>query len=152
MSSFDDDDDVTLASTEPPREAPEATSVPAAAEVIEPVYPDVYGWVEGWLLPHWRRKKQFWEETWWEIPEVLSRFEALWRAWEALRLAGPLGMSVFWRDHLETHMKSITAPDGPFWQYRSIDKTNVVPPTWPSAPADRQAGRVEYTPGMPISK
>ncbi|MDQ0867478.1 NADH:ubiquinone oxidoreductase subunit [Arthrobacter globiformis] len=37
-------------------------------------------------------------------PEAVSRIEALWRAWEHLRLDGATGISVWWRDHADHHM------------------------------------------------
>lgn len=134
MSAYDDDAEVNLVTS--------STADATVERVDEPLYPDVYSWVEGWLLQHWRRKKEFWDEKWWDYPEVLSRFEALWRAWEFLRLEGALGMSIFWRDHLESHMRVITAPDGPFWQIRSLDRTGTAPEMWPSAPVDRETAQV----------
>lgn len=55
-----------------------------------------------------------WEPKWWESPEAVSRLEALWRAWEALRLDGALGMSVWWRDHADHHMSILLSASGPF--------------------------------------
>jgi hypothetical protein len=40
--------------------------------------------------------------------------EALWRAWEFLRLEGTAGMSVWWRDHADHHMSVLLSTDGPF--------------------------------------
>ena len=42
------------------------------------------------------------------------RLEALWRAWEHLRLDPATGMSVWWRDHADHHMRVLMADDGPF--------------------------------------
>lgn len=38
----------------------------------------------------------------------------LWRAWEALRLEGTFGMSMWWRDHADHHMRMLMSPEGPF--------------------------------------
>ena len=65
-------------------------------------------------------KGQFrWDENWWMYPEAISRLDALWRAWEALRLDGTFGMSVWWREHADHHMRMLMAPDGPFAASRS---------------------------------
>jgi hypothetical protein len=105
-------------------------------------YPDMFSWVEEWLLPHWAHRKENWSDTWWEYPEALSRLEAVWRAWEFLRLDGALGMSVFWRDHLDPHMRALTAPDGPFWGVRKLDLDGKPPKPWPSAPVNRMHARI----------
>jgi hypothetical protein len=55
-----------------------------------------------------------WSPRWWECAEAISRLEALWRAWEALRQEPALGMSVWWRDHADHHMGILLSPDGPF--------------------------------------
>lgn len=101
---------------------------------VETYYPNVYMWVEHWLLPHWKRDvtQARWDPRWWEYTEVLSRFEALWRAWEFLRLEGPTGMAVFFRDYLDTAMPIITASDGPFWRVEKVSRTRTLPEQWPS--------------------
>jgi hypothetical protein len=143
-----EDDDIAGEGLTVPEQTPQAQAqapAPAEAEAPELVFADVYEWVDEWLLPHWRRELEYWDKRWWLYPEVLSRFEALWRAWEFLRLEGALGMSVFWRDHLESHMRVITAENGPFWQVRSsMDYTGEPPAVWPAEPADREAGRIEF--------
>ena len=55
-----------------------------------------------------------WAADWWNYPEAISRLEAMWRAWEALRLEPSFGMSVWWRDHAHHHMAVLLSPDGPF--------------------------------------
>jgi hypothetical protein len=135
MGAFDDGDETPTEVT--------ADSAEVTAPAEQPTfYPDMFTWVEGWLLPHWVRPKKNWDDKWWEYPEVLSRFEALWRAWEHLRLDGALGMSVFWRDHLETHMTSITSAEGPFYASRKVGQDGP-PNPWPTAPVDRESVRIE---------
>ncbi|WP_306914878.1 MULTISPECIES: DUF4913 domain-containing protein [unclassified Arthrobacter] len=41
---------------------------------------------------------------WYFHPEAVSRVEALWRAWEHLRLDGATGISVWFKDHADHHM------------------------------------------------
>lgn len=55
-----------------------------------------------------------WAGRWWEYEEAITRLEALWRAWEHLRLDPATGMSVWWRDHADHHMPVLLDPDGPF--------------------------------------
>ena len=55
-----------------------------------------------------------WAAEWWRYPEAISRLDSLWRAWEALRLEGTFGMSVWWRDHADHHMRMLMSPEGPF--------------------------------------
>ena len=66
------------------------------------------------MLPTWRRHDRRWCAKWWLHAEAVSRIEAIWRAWEALRLDGTLGPSVWWRDHADYHLAVLTAADGPF--------------------------------------
>ncbi|SEF12539.1 protein of unknown function [Arthrobacter alpinus] len=59
------------------------------------------------LTPHGREQR--------EGDAVLNKgLEALWRAWEFLRLEGATGMSVWWRDHADHHMSVLLSADGPF--------------------------------------
>ncbi|GEM_PF-477623 len=55
-----------------------------------------------------------WAWEWWRYEEAIIRLEALWRAWEHLRLDPSIGMSVWWRDHADHHMTVLMDPDGPF--------------------------------------
>ncbi|WP_233500217.1 DUF4913 domain-containing protein [Gordonia sp. YC-JH1] len=59
-------------------------------------------------------KSRLWCRRWFEHAEAVSRLEAVWRAYESLRLDPTLGMSVWWRDHLDPHMNALTNPEGPF--------------------------------------
>ncbi|WIE74180.1 DUF4913 domain-containing protein [Curtobacterium sp. MCJR17_020] len=93
---------------------------------IEPVYESVYEFVDGFVRPMFRRnpKRYLWAENWFDYPEVLDRFEAMWRAWEWDRLpeqAGMTGMAAFWKDTFDPLMDVITSEDGPFWRL-STDK------------------------------
>jgi hypothetical protein len=53
-----------------------------------------------------------WAADWWRYPEAISRLDSLWRAWEALRLEGTFGMSVWWRDQADHHMRMLMSPEG----------------------------------------
>ncbi|PXY16644.1 hypothetical protein BAY60_36070 (plasmid) [Prauserella muralis] len=84
------------------------------------MYPDVEAWVTDWFAQIIRRpriKGWRWCPQWWQHPEAIDRLEALWRAWEALRLDGTTGMSVWWRDHCDPHLAALTDQDrSPFKQ------------------------------------
>lgn len=82
-----------------------------------------YGSVDEFLREYlrnvYRRKIDGQHRTWgarfWEYDEALIRIEALWRAWEQLRLDAGTGMSTWWRDHADHHMAVLMDPDnGPF--------------------------------------
>jgi hypothetical protein len=55
-----------------------------------------------------------WCPQWYKHVEALSRVETLWRAWEHLRLEGSLGLSTWWLNHADPHMRMLMAPNGPF--------------------------------------
>ncbi|NTW41328.1 MAG: DUF4913 domain-containing protein [Cellulomonadaceae bacterium] len=59
-------------------------------------------------------RHRVWAGEWWRYDEAVIRLEALWRAWEHLRLDPATGMSVWWRDHADHHMTVLMDPDGPF--------------------------------------
>ena len=84
-----------------------------------PEFESVYEFVDTHLVRIYARKvthkqDRRWCPRWFEHPEAVSRLEALWRAYEALRLDPATGMSTWWRDHADYHMKMLMAPDGPF--------------------------------------
>lgn len=91
-----------------------------AKDQPEPVYPTVEAWVVEFLAPTIRRRPTrsgVWCPQWWRHAEAVSRLEALWRAWEFLRLDGTTGMSVWWRDHLNPHLADLIDQDrSPFAQ------------------------------------
>ena len=73
-----------------------------------------------------------WAAEWWRYPEAISRLDALWRSWEALRLEPTFGMSVWWRDHADHHMPMLMSPEGPFADSRDENKGgDPLPPTAP---------------------
>lgn len=70
------------------------------------------------LLPMYIRiidsRNGTWCRKWFLHAEALSRVDALWRAWEHLRLDGKTGMSVWWKDHADPHMAVLLNQKGPF--------------------------------------
>lgn len=71
------------------------------------------------LAPTYRRpidaRNRSWCPQWWRHAEAIARLEALWRAWEHLRLDPATGVSVWFRDHADHHMTVLLDSDaGPF--------------------------------------
>jgi hypothetical protein len=75
-----------------------------------------------------------WAADWWRYPEALSRIDALWRAWEHLRLDGATGISRWWSEHADHHMPILMSTDGPF--ARSEDSNKPGEPLPYSPPPD----------------
>lgn len=67
-----------------------------------------------------------WSAEWWRCDEAVVRIEALWRAWESLRLDPATGISVWFRDHADPHMAILLSPEGPFAGAK--DRTSVGEP------------------------
>jgi hypothetical protein len=55
-----------------------------------------------------------WCPEWYKHPEALIRMEAVWRAWEHLRLEPALGVSTWWLNHADPHMRILMDKEGPF--------------------------------------
>ncbi|QIS40057.1 DUF4913 domain-containing protein [Clavibacter capsici] len=90
-----------------------------AVASADPVHADLDAFVRGFLAPAYRREvsprgESRWDPEWWRHPEAVARLDALWLAWEALRLEGATGMSVWWRDHADYHLAVLMGPTGPF--------------------------------------
>jgi hypothetical protein len=94
-------------------------------------YPHVAAFVEDRLVHLYSRRlgqRYTWCPEWFRHPEALSRLDALWRAWEHLRLDPTTGMSVWWRDHADPHMAVLLDPDGPFATCRTHHSEYPTPP------------------------
>lgn len=92
---------------------------PDAAKGPELYFANVGEFVGQWLRFVYRREvskggEWRWSARWWQSEEAISRLDALWRAWEHLRLDPALGLSVWWRDHADHHMRVLMGADGPF--------------------------------------
>jgi hypothetical protein len=55
-----------------------------------------------------------WCSEWYKHPEALIRMESIWRAWEHLRLEPALGISTWWLNHVDPHMRVLMDKEGPF--------------------------------------
>lgn len=96
-------------------EPDDVASLPAAPTTY---YPSVDVFVSAWLTQTYRRhlsnRARIWCPQWWRHGEAIARLEALWRAWEDLRRDPGTGMSVWFRDHADVHMRVLMDPEGPF--------------------------------------
>ncbi|MGI3782098.1 MAG: DUF4913 domain-containing protein, partial [Janthinobacterium lividum] len=73
-----------------------------------------------------------WCASWWSHTEALVRLEALWKAWEVLRLDPGTGASSWLRDHADPALAALTGPAGPFARCTPVKHST--PPALPTAP------------------
>lgn len=96
------------------------TSSPEAdGETPKLYYPTLDAFVRDLLVETYRRDlknpTRTWCAQWWRHGEAIARLEALWRSWEHLRLDPATGISVWYRDHADHHMRILLdIDDGPF--------------------------------------
>ena len=145
MTSNDDWDAAFTA--DPDTDADDTATAEHAESGPRPFFPDVETWVRDWLAPVIARPQpssMAWCPEWWRHAEAISRLEALWRAWENLRLDGTTGMSTWWRDHFDPHWRALTDVDtSPFADCHNghkdtLEPLSVVPAPdgWWGPPAD----------------
>lgn len=98
--------------------ATSAEPSPDGDQPPEPYYGSTDEFVREYLRHVYKRKidgtNTCWSAEWWRSAEAIARLEALWRAWEHLRLDPATGPSVWWRDHADPHMNVLLSSDGPF--------------------------------------
>lgn len=107
----DEDDSEAEQATEHPEDEDE--------DEAEPVFDTLEEWVHFYFLPLFRRVEggeNKWCRTWWKHTEAIARLDALWRAWESLRLDEQTGMSTWFRDHADHHVPLLMSQNGPFRQ------------------------------------
>ncbi|WP_240644289.1 DUF4913 domain-containing protein [Antribacter gilvus] len=112
-------------------EAAAAAAEPATDAPPELFYRNVDEFVREFLRYVYRRpvdgRYSFWSPRWWKYDEALNRLEAMWRAWEHLRLDPATGPSVWWRDHADPHMRVLLSPHGPFRRETDVVATDGEP-------------------------
>lgn len=103
-----------------------------------PLFASLPTFVDRYVLPNWRHQHQpnstRWCERWWLHEEAVTRLEALWEAFEAMRLEPAPSLSTWLRDHFDHHMSMLTRIDGPFanCQPRRHDEpVHEAVPVWP---------------------
>ncbi|MEW6881440.1 DUF4913 domain-containing protein [Trueperella pyogenes] len=82
-------------------------------------YPNVYDWVEEYLVYFYKRpvvpSRIAWCPQWWKHIEAVVRLEALWRAWEAMRKQDPMtGLAKWMIELCDPTMDRLLDPDGTF--------------------------------------
>lgn len=70
-----------------------------------------------------------WCPEWYRHAEALSRLDAVWRAWENLRLDPATGISNWWLHHADPHMRVLMDPvAGPFARCTNEAHSDALPP------------------------
>ncbi len=109
-----------------------------------PQYSTLPEWVEQWLIPLYRRSlnghHRVWCPQWWRHRDAVARLDALWHAWEYLRLDPTTGESVWFRDHADHHMSILLDADGPL---KGCDATHSKRPLEPLPHEPPPAGMFE---------
>lgn len=110
-----------------------------AAEVPATYYRDVDEFVREFVCKVFRRNvgeegraEYRWSARWWETPEAVIRLEAMWRTWESLRLEPEDGMSVWFRDHADYHLRVLMSPSGPWARSRDTSSPDEPLPYTPA--------------------
>ncbi|WP_084442924.1 DUF4913 domain-containing protein [Arthrobacter sp. CAL618] len=101
---------------------------------------ELVDWVEGlaaMLESVDRSQNQHWCSQWWNHPEAVDRFRALYEQWLEAQASG--GMSSWWIDHFDRHATVLFTKRGPFGECgtthaektaRRILATEQPPPDW----------------------
>lgn len=101
---------------------------PGRQDAFSPCFDSLEDWVVSVFCKTYVRRSTpafRWCGEWWRHPEAISRLEALWRSWEALRLDPLLGMSSWYASHLDHQLPVLTSAAGPF---ADCDPTQHFPP------------------------
>lgn len=87
-----------------------------APAAVVPEFASVDAFVEDYVLLSWRHRLVGgrWCATWWRHAEAVARLEAVWEAFEVMRRDPAPALSTWWRDHLDPHMRALTAEEGTF--------------------------------------
>lgn len=99
----------------------------------EPMFANVADWLHAYLLPNYRRPllHNRWCQRWWEHAEAISRLEAIWQAWEAMRYDGATGLAVWWRDYADPHLRVLLDEAGPFFDCDAARDQHKLPDSLP---------------------
>lgn len=104
-------------------------------ENIQLYYANVDAFVHEMLLPNWRhlpKKDVRWCRKWYLHAEAMSRLDALWRSYEALRVGDPTGMAVWWRDFADPTMGALAREGGTFANCNARDGVHDPVKMWPA--------------------
>lgn len=96
-----------------------ATGEGVQAAASTPRYETLDSWVREYFAPTFGRPiggDLRWCRRWQEHPEAITRLEALWRSWEALRLNPATGMATWLANFLDPQLAALLSRSGPFAQ------------------------------------
>lgn len=82
-----------------------------------------------------------WCPEWYKHREALIRMESIWRAWEHLRLEPVLGISTWWWNHADPHMRKTPMPEKAALPH--------VAPAPPATPLSSASSWIGYGPHAP---
>lgn len=104
----------------------QATRTQLFGEVPEaPLYPNVITFVVKELCPMYGLtfgRKPNWSSEWYNHPEAIKRFTAMWHVFEKLRLQDPVAyQETFLRWHGDYHMDRLMQPGGVFADCKNTD-------------------------------
>lgn len=116
------------------REAIAAGLLADAEAPPQPRFATVDLFVERFVLPNWVHryvsKSVRWCDHWWEHAEAITRLEAIWEAFEVMRLQPAPSFSTWLRDHFDVHMRTLTDPDGAFHECDWKEVVHRTPDPW----------------------
>lgn len=101
----------------------------SAGAPVAPVFASVDVFVERYVLPmycHRMGRDTRWCAQWWRHAEAVTRFEALWEAFEVMRREPAPSLSTWIRDHFDHHLRFLTASDGVFSRCSTSPEDGVV--------------------------
>ncbi|MFF3223422.1 DUF4913 domain-containing protein [Nocardia suismassiliense] len=96
-----------------------ADSQTGTGDAVPTTFAGVVDFVENYLSLVYRRQVNensdiVWCPEWWQHAEAIARLDALWRAWENYRLDARTGLSMWFLDHADLHMRRLFDRGGPF--------------------------------------
>ncbi|MBF6162995.1 DUF4913 domain-containing protein [Nocardia cyriacigeorgica] len=128
---------------EPEEPADEETAEDEEEKPKELLYRNLEAFVRGCIANLYRRevsargseKLLRWCPCWWDHGEAVFRLEALWRAFEQLRLGGGVEMDLWWIQHADPQMDRLLDPEGPFKYCSVVDGHKAKMPALPTVAA-----------------
>jgi hypothetical protein len=121
---------------------------PSGIEEPVAIYPDIFAWTRGLLIPTISRRVGSehlrWCPQWWRHPEAVCRLAALWHAWEVCLPEGGAAMSLWWTQDFDPNFAVLSDPRrGPFEACGHGDHTGKVrglPNDFPTAAEEDAIG------------
>ena len=99
-------------------------------KAVPPVYGSLDAWVEEYFCVVFARPiggEIRWCPQWRDHPEAVTRLEALWRSWEALRLDPNLGIATWLTNFLDPQLGQLLSRSGTFGQCSDARHSQATP-------------------------